>query len=407
MNEDQLRFILSDVRVLDFTQYLAGPACTRLMAEMGAQIVKVEQWPSGDPSRTLPMIKNGRSGYFIQQNRGKQSLCLDFSKPESMEILRDIVKEVDVVVENYGPGVLEKRGLDYESLRKINPRIIMASISAFGRKGPLSHKTGYDYIAQAFSGLVHMTGYPDRPPVMAGFGVGDVGSGVHAFAGIGYALYHREKTGMGQHIDLAMVDALVHIHEVNIQGYTVSDGQFTPRRMGAHHELVCPCGVYKAKDGYIAIIVIDRQWANLCRAMGRPDLEKDPRFATGADRAKNREELIPMIEAWMQSLPSDQAALDLFEEHRVPAGPVLTIPEIVEHPHYKAREMIRTVPDPILGEVTIPGFPIKFSATPGNPDIQAPLLGEHGTRILKDYLGYPEDRIAQLQESGVLRSEAR
>jgi CoA:oxalate CoA-transferase len=177
--------------------------------------------------------------------------------------------------------------------------------------------------------------------------------------------------------------------------------------MGSHHQQLCPCGIFKAKDGYIAMIVIDRQWPNLCRAMGMPELEHDPRFSTQQNRTKNQKELIKLIEDWMQTLPDDQAALKLFEEHRVPAGPVLTIVEAVEHEHYKARNMIRTVPDPILGEITIPGFPLKFSATPDLPDLQAPLLGEHGPQVLKDYLGWSDDRVSELKESGVLKMDRR
>lgn len=407
MATDEQKFILNGVKVLDFTQYLAGPSCTRLMAEMGADIIKVERAPIGDPTRTLPYKKNGRSGYFIQQNRGKQSLCLDFSKPETDEILRELVKHVDIIVENFGPGVMEKRGLDYASASKINPRIIMASISAFGRKGPLSHRTGYDYIAQAFAGVVHMTGYPDRPPVPVGMGIGDVGSGLHAFAGIGYALFHRDRTGRGQHIDIAMADALFHIHETNIQSYTVSGGEFEPVRTGAHHALVTPCGIFKCTGGYIAMIVAGPQWPNLCAAMGRQDVRYDPRFATQDARAENQEALIPIIEDWLQSFPDSDAAMAVLEQHRVPAGPVQTIAQAVNCEHYKARDMIRNVPDPILGEVTMPGFPIKFSDTPGAPDILAPLLGEHGPAILAERLGWDQARIDKLKADGVLHMEAK
>lgn len=204
-----------------------------------------------------------------------------------------------------------------------------------------------------------------------------------------------------------MVDALFHQHEINLQAYSVSGGQYVPHRMGSHHDQLCPCGIYKAKDGYIALIVVDRQWANMCHAIGMPELETDTRFATQADRVKNRHELIKIIEDWMQSLPDDAAALKAFEQHRVPAGPVLSVPEAAEHEHYKARNMVRTVPDPILGEITIPGFPLKFSAAPDVPDIQAPLLGEHGPQILKDYLGWSDDRVAALRDSGVLHMERR
>ena len=400
-------YMLSGVTVLDFTQYLAGPTVTRLMAEMGANIIKVEQAPMGDPARLLPFIRNDRSAYFVQQNRGKKSLCLDFDKPESLEILRALVPTVDALVENVGPGVREKRSLDYPSLKKINPKMIMVSISAFGRTGPLSHKVGYDFIAQAFSGIMHMTGSPDGPPQFVGLGIADVSSGVHAFAALGYALYYRERTGVGQYIDLSMIDAMFHMHEVNVQGYTMSKGEFVPTRMGSHHPLVCPCGVFKGPQGWIVVLVLDRQWANMCKAMGRPELIEDPRFATNAERGKNQAALVPIIESWMQTQPDDEAVLQVFEDHRVPSAPVMSITDILAHPYFKAREMIRTVPDPILGEVTIPGFPLKYSEFPQLPDIQAPLLGQHSADVLREQLSYTDENIAALREKGVLYAENR
>ncbi|MGH7843051.1 MAG: CaiB/BaiF CoA transferase family protein [Candidatus Binataceae bacterium] len=399
--------MLADVKVLDFTQYLAGPTITRLMAEMGAQIIKVEQAPMGDPSRLLPAIKDGRSGYFVQQNRGKQSLCLDFAKPEAIELLRALAAKADIVTENYGPGVMEKRGLDYASLKKINPRIIMASISAFGKTGPLKHRVGYDFIAQAFSGLMHMTGAPDGPPMFVGMGIADQGSGVHAFAALGYALYYREKTGVGQHIDISMVDALFHMHEVNVQVHELTGGAFVPSRMGSHHALVCPCGAFKGPEGYIVVLVLDRQWPAMARAIARPDLIADPRFATAPDRAKNQKELIAIIENWMQAQSSDAAVLKILEEHRVPSSPVMSVVGALEHPYFKAREMVRKVSDPILGELTIPGFPLKFSEFPELPTIEAPLLGQHGAAVLQQHLGLSDAKVEQLRSSGVLHSERR
>jgi len=406
-NVASLPLMLSGCRVLDFTQYLAGPTVTRLMAELGAHIIKVEQAPMGDPSRLLPFIKNGRSAYFVQQNRGKKSLCLDFNNPEAVELLRSLVNSVDVVVENFGPGVMEKRGLDYLSLRKLNAKIIMVSVSAFGRHSPLSHKVGYDLIAQAFSGFMHMTGPADGPPQFVGLGMADVSSGVHAFAALGYALYYREKTGVGQHIDLAMVDALYHMHEVNVQGYTMSDGQYVPARSGSHHPLICPCGTFKGPQGWIVILVLDRQWPSLVQVLGRADLLDDPRFATSADRGKNQKELIALIEAWLQSFPSDDAALQALEKYRIPAAPVLSIVDTISHPYFQARHMVRTVPDAILGEVTIPGFPFKYSAFPALPDIQAPLLGEHNAEVLTAQLGYTAEQVVALHARGVLFAEPK
>jgi CoA:oxalate CoA-transferase len=404
---DKKNFMLSGVKVLDFTQYLAGPTVTRLMAEMGAEIIKIELAPMGDPSRLLPTVKSGRSGYFIQQNRGKKSLCIDFEKPESLEILRALVPKVDVVVENFGPGVMQKRGLDYDSLKQLNPRLIMASLSAFGRKSPLAHKTGYDMIAQAFSGLMHMTGEPGGPPTFVGIGIADVGAGVHTFAAIGHALYYREKTGIGQYIDISMVDALYHMHDFGLQSNSITDGEFVPMRMGRYHNQVVPAGVFKAPQGWIFILVLDRQWANMVKAMGRPELKDDPHFATGADRVKNRDQVNQAVQKWMDSFPTDEAVLKVLEENRIACAPVLSVVDTMKHPYFKAREMVREVPDPVLGRITIPGFPLKFSATPDLPDLQAPLLGEHGAEVLKEVLGYSEQSIGELQRDGVLFSENR
>jgi len=400
--------MLSGCRVLDFTQYLAGPTVTRLMAEMGADIIKVELAPMGDPSRLLPTVKNGRSGYFVQQNRGKKSLCLDFNKPAALEVIRELVRKVDIVVENFGPGVMEKRRLDYESLSKLNPRLIMASLSAFGRQSPLAHKTGYDMIAQSFSGLMHMTGEPDGPPTFVGIGIADVGSGVHAFAALGYALYHRERTGIGQYIDIAMVDTLYHMHDFGLQSHSISGGEFVPTRMGRYHNQICPAGVYKGPLGWIFILVLDRQWSNMVKAMGRPELVDDPRFATGAQRAKNADQLNAIVQEWMSSFPDDETVIAVLEENRIACSPVQSVIDTMNHPHYKARNMVRTVRDPILGEVTIPGFPLKFSADPELPEeLEAPLLGQHGEQVLREVLGYSESELDKLLKNGVLYSDNR
>jgi crotonobetainyl-CoA:carnitine CoA-transferase CaiB-like acyl-CoA transferase len=396
--------MLSGIRVVDFTQYLAGPTVTRLMAEMGADVVKVEQAPGGDPARLLPLRKGERSVYFIQQNRGKKSVCLDFQKPEASQLMCDLAASADVVIENYGPGVLEKRGISYDSLVKRNPKLIMASISAFGRTGPLSHKVGFDLIAQAFSGLMSMTGDPNGPPMWVGAGIGDVQSGVHAFAAIGYALFHRERTGKGQYIDMSMIDALYHCHEGNVQFYANSGGAVEPTRHGAQHGMVGPMGVYKAAQGWIVLLVLERQWESFCQALGRTDLVNDPRFATGAARGTNRDALTAIIEQWLAKQGTDDAALAVFEKYRVAAAPVLTVKDTVTHPYFTAREMVRQVPDPVLGQVTIPGFPFKFGEIPALPDLRAPLLGEHNAEVLRERLGLDSKRVAELTANGVLIS---
>lgn len=398
--------MLDGVRVVDLTQYLAGPTVTRLMAEQGADIVKVEQAPTGDPTRSLGVVTDGRSGYFIQQNRGKRSICLDFRSDRGLDIVRELVATADVVVENYGPGVLEKRGLDYETVRATNPSVIMASVSGFGRTGMYSGKVAYDLIAQAFSGIMHMTGERDGPPQPVGTGIGDVTAGVHAFAAIGVALFHRERSGQGQHIDISMVDALFHQHELNVHGPAMTNMRWRPKRSGHHSAVNAPQGVFKAPQGYIVLLVLDRQWGNTCRALGRPDLEHDERFATLRARKDNREELVAIIEEWMAGFDTDEEVMAVLEEHRVPAGQVMDPADAISHPYFRERGMVRDVPDPVLGEITIPGDPFRFSAHPDPLDIVAPLLGEHNDEILTE-LGYDVAERAALADAGVVCRDDR
>ena len=398
--------ILKGIRVLDFTQYLAGPTVTRLMVEMGAEIIKIERAPAGDPSRLLPAMKDGRSGYFVQQNLGKQSLCMDLNHAASDAVVKDLVSKVDVVVENYGPGVMEKRGWDYQALQRINPKLVMASISAFGRDSPLSHKTGFDWIAQAFAGFMHMTGPADGPPQPVGVGMADVSAGVHAFASIGYALFNRERTGEGQWMDISMIDCIFAMHEINLQVPQINPA-FVPKRVGSHHPLLCPCGVYKSPDGYIALLVVQGQWKNLCKAMARPDLETDPRFSDPQPRAEHQSELIPQIEAWMASYADDASLLAQFDAHRVPCGPVLSPLDALTHPYFKGRGAIRSVSDPVLGNLMLPGFPLRFSGQSDYSAKIAPLLGQHNTQVLSEVAGYGAARIAELTGNGLLVSGDR
>ncbi|MEI7992720.1 MAG: CoA transferase, partial [Actinomycetota bacterium] len=235
MNEP--RPILDGLKVVDMTQYLAAPTVTRLLAEAGASVVKIEQPPYGDPTRSLAVMSNGRSGYFIQQNHGKRSLCIDFDDPRGREVLDKLIAEADVFVENYGPGVLARRGLDHNSLLAKHPRLIVATVSGFGRDSAYSEKVAFDLIAMAYSGMLHITGEPDRSPVMVGTSIADVMSGVHTVAGIGLALYHRERTGRGQHIDISMVDSMFHAHELAIQGHSITKGKWRQKRSGSKSAL--------------------------------------------------------------------------------------------------------------------------------------------------------------------------
>jgi CoA:oxalate CoA-transferase len=396
---------LAGVRVLDFTQYLAGPSCTRLMAEMGAEVIKVEIAPHGDPIRVGSPRKDHRAGYFVQQNRGKKSLCVDLSRPEATALLRDLIPEVDVVVENFSAGVMARRGLGYDTLSALNPRLIMASVSGFGQTGPLAHKTSFDLIAQAFSGMMHVTGEPDGPPLFVGAGIGDCTAGFHAFAAIGYALFHRTFTGKGTHIDVSMVDSLFHMHEMNVHAPSMTDGEWKPQRAGSHHPAVAPAGVFKAPQGWIAILCTHRQMDQLWQAVGRPELTDDPRFATLNGRLENLDEMVAIIEGWMATFATDEDVMAVLEEHRVPCGMVLNPADAKDHPYFQERRMVRQVTDPHAGTFDIPGFPLKFSDAPPEPDLATPALGEHNHEVLGQLAGYDADRIAALEAAGVLASK--
>ena len=395
--------ILDGVKILDLTQYLAGSGVTRMMAELGADIIKVELPDTGDGARLLPVVAdNGRSAWFVQHNRGKKSLCVDWNTPEGLQIIKDLVPRVDVVTENTGtPEILAKRGLDYASLQPLNPSLIMASVSAFGRDSPYRYKTGYDFIVQAFSGLMHMTGEPDGPPHFVGSAIADTGTAVHAFAALGYALYHRERTGRGQHLDIAMVDCMFHMHEGHLE--CAHFGDYEPKRMGQHHELVFPVGTFQGPQGWIVVLALDLQWPNFCRAIERPDLIDDPRYAESTERAARRHELIELTEAWMATFATDAEVLARLEAERVPCSPVLSPTDAIGHEYYDARDMVRWVDDDLLGPVPIPGYPFKFGDQPKLPDLQAPLLGQHNAEILRSELDFSDERIAELTAAGVLR----
>ena len=396
--------ILEGCTVLDFTQYLAGAGVTRLMAELGADIIKVEFPGVGDPARLLPVVVESRSGWFVQHNRGKQSLCIDWDTTEGREALLELARDVDIVAENFSSAdIMARRGLDYESIKAVNPDVIYLSVSCFGRTSPWKSKPGFDFIAQAVSGIMHMTGDPDGPPMMVGSALGDTNGAVHGFASLGYALYHRERTGQGQHIDIAMTDALFHFHEGQLQANHLSGGEYVPERFGNHHSAVFPAGSFRGPQGYIVVLALDLQWPNVCECLGRLDLLEDPRLQTLGDRATHRAELIEIVEGWMATFDSDEEVLDELEKFRVPAGPVLSPLDALDHPHFKARDMVRWVEDRQLGKIPIPGFPFKFGAQPELADIEAALLGEHNEAVLAGRLGYSAERIEQLHHSGVLQ----
>lgn len=395
--------ILSGYRVLDLSQIIAGPTTTRMMAEMGAEVIKVELAPDGDLSRRLPYIRDGRSAYFVQQNRGKKGLCIDVRGAAGRALLLDLVSRVDVLVENFAPGAIERMGLDWKTVHALNPRLVMCSISAFGQSGPFAHLPGYDYIAQAYSGFTGLTGEEGGSPYFPQVAFGDAATGVYALAAVLAALLHRERGGPGQYLDISLFDVYVSGHELGVQTASASGGQMGSSRTGRQHFSVAPLGIFKGAQEYLVIVGLGKQWGQLCRAIGRPELAEDPRFVDNSARIANIGDMVALIEGWLKSVGDDAEAIRRLEAERVPVAPVLSVEEMMRLPHARARRAVRTICDRALGEFDIPGMPLHFSAFPEELSLDAPFLGEHNAEVLGGLLGYDAARIAALGAQGVLQ----
>ena len=402
--------MLTGYRVLDITQIVAGPTCTRLLAEAGAEVIKVELAPGGDRGRSsgLKPREAGRGGssqstYNVQHNHSKKSLALDLRQPRAQELLRRMVPKVDVVVENFAPGVMARYGLAYEHLRAINPRLVMCSISMAGQTGPLSQVPGFDYMAAAYAGATGLFGEPDRAPTQFAMAIGDSYTGVAAAMAIGFALLHRERTGDGQYVEATLLDAYLHMQEINLPRVSLRGPAGAPPRSGSLHPDGGPTGVFRyGADEFIAVMVLPHQWAQLVAAMEMPELAADPRFSSPRARRDHKEGMRHILEGWLSRFPTRDAALKALERHRVPCAPVLGLQDAMNHPHMRERGSVRTVEDRHLGRFDIPGPPARFSAWPPGEDLKADLLGEHNEEVLRDLAGLCDAEIASLYESGIL-----
>lgn len=399
--------LLAGVKVLDFTQYLAGPAATRLLADLGADVVKIERTPDGDLGRKIHLVTPDISGFFLAASAGKKSLAIEFRNPTGIEIVKELVRQVDVAVENYSPGVMAKYGLDYESLKQINPQLIMCSISGYGQDGPYAHHTSFDIIAQAQSGVMAMTGEPDGPPEYVGNYFGDPNAGIHGALAICAALFHRALHGEGQYIDVSQLEALVYLDYINFPLFMMSNGAIQPKRFGGDFFNICPYGVYKAKHGHIVFAVAEHQWGPLVRTMGKPELQTDPRYATQIARCQRRPEVRQYIETWLQAFEDDETPLRILAEARVPSAPILDIPQVPEHQQLKARQLFQDVPHPVLGSTPVAKSPFHFSTASVAIPFRAPLLGEHNEEILQGRLGYNSEQIAGLYREGVIVQDGK
>ncbi len=386
---------LEGIRVIDLGHVLAAPTTSMILADLGAELIHLEP-PGGDDSRFFGPFVNGQSAYFISINRNKKSIVIDLKKPEGKEVLKDLIMVSDIVLENFRPKTMNKLGFSYEELQKINPKIIYASICGFGHDAlpEYADKPAYDIVAQAFSGLMSITGPDGGPPVRVGSSVGDIVAGHQCAIGILCALWHREKTGRGQAIDQSMVDGLVYILENAIVRNTVS-GEI-PHPLGTKHPSVTPFQVFKTKDSWIVTpIGNDALWKRFCQAIDRSDLSEDPRFKTNHLRTQNRAKLIPELEQVIKTRTTREWT-KIFEKYKLPYSPINTIDKIVKDPNINYRKMIAEIDQPGAGKIKIAGSPFHLSETPGEVYAPAPLLGEHTEEVLLNILHYSKNRVDKL-----------
>lgn len=400
---------LAGVRILALEQYMSAPYCTMLLADAGAEVIKIERPGRGDPRRSIPPYAIGEDGQrvaggFIGYNRNKKSVALNLRAKEGRQILRELATVSDVVVENLRPGAIDKLGLGYEELRTANPRLIYAAISGFGRleghTGPYAGRPAFDIVAEAMSGIMNLVGYADRPPSWTIYGMADIYTGQVTAYGVMLALFHRERTGEGQFVDSSMLDNMLALNERMVTLYSFT-GE-SPERGRLKH--LYPRGAFRCSDGFLALnIPDDIQWGRLCQAMGREELREDPRTVDGSARAANADFVRPIIEAWLVDKNRAQAVA-ILGDHGVPSGPVNTAEDVFADPHIALRQMLVTVDDPVAGPRKYARSPVHLSTAPEIPVAPAPRLGEHTRSVLHDLLGYDGAEIDRLKVAGVIET---
>ncbi len=394
-----MRQALKGVRVLDLTRILAGPYATMVMADMGADVIKVEMSQKGDDSRHFDPYVNGESAYFMSVNRNKRSITLDLKKPKAKEIFLEMVKEVDVVIENYQPGTMEKLGLGYDVLKEVNPEIIYAACSGFGHTGPYSHRPAYDVVVQAMGGIMSITGEKGGKPVRVGSSIGDITAGLFIVIGILSAMHYRQRTGIGQKIDVSMLDCQVAILENAIARYCIT-GEI-PEPEGNRHSSIVPFESFETLDGEIVIAAgNDGLWAKFCKAIDKEYLMKDERFQTNPLRKKNYNALIPLIAESIKRKTTREWQ-EILNQAGIPNGPINTIDKVINDPQIVAREMILEMEHPVAGKVKVPGIPIKMSESQGSLRMPSPLLGQHTEEIMMELLGLSKKEIDQLKKENI------
>ena len=391
---------LDGLRVLDLTRVLVGPYATMVLGDLGAEVIKVERPDGGDETRHVEPIQDGESHYFLAVNRNKLGLAVDMKKPAGRQLLVDLARRADVLVENFRPGVAARLGIDHASLRDVNPRLVYCSISAFGQTGPYASRSAFDLAIQAYSGFLGVTGEPGRPPVRMGLPMADLCGGLFAVIGILAALREREQTGQGQFIDYAMLDGAVGMLMYMATRFFIT-GVDSPR-IGNGHLGIVPYGAYAASDGWIVIANIGEGfWPKICAAIGRPELAGDPRYDSNPKRVARREEVDQLLrEILVTRTVAEWDAL--LEQHDVPHAPILEVSEVLNHEQVRARGMVTEFDHPKVGRFPAVGRAIRFPAYDGLPLKAPPLLGEDDDRVLRELLGYDDERIARLRREGVI-----
>ena len=392
---------LEGIRVVDLTRILAGPYCTMMLGDMGAEVIKIEHPQGGDDTRGWgPPFLNGVSTYFISINRNKKSLTLNLKDERGKELLRDLIRKGDVVVENFRPGTLDKLGFSWEEIHRINPAVIFASLSGFGQTGPRKNEPGFDVVIQGEGGIMSITGEPDGPPSKFGASIGDITAGMLAAQGVLLSLYHREKTGVGQMVDVGMLDGQVALLTYHANNY-FGTGKLPPRR-GNKHPSITPYETYKCRDGYFNLGVgNDSLWRRFCDAMGLGHIKEDPKFAVNKDRVDNRLELQEILDPFFAEKTVGET-IETLRGAGIPCGPINNLEQVLNEPQILAREMVVDIDVPVAGPTKVTGVPIKLSETPGAVRTPPPTLGQHTEEVLESVLGMDEAQRNVLRDEGVV-----
>jgi crotonobetainyl-CoA:carnitine CoA-transferase CaiB-like acyl-CoA transferase len=396
---------LAGIRVIDYSHFLAGPHISRCLSAMGADVIKVERPKAGDPGRASPWVVDGHSGYYLQQNMGKEGLCVNLKDPRGLALMHKLVADADVFVENYRPGALDKLGLGYAEIARRNPRLVYCSVSAYGHTGPDAQRPGFGLIAEAKSGAMSLVGVPGEPPPLFRMPLADMYAGMHGVSAVCAALYGRVASGRGRHIDIALYDCMVSMHDYAIQCYTMSGGKEMPVQTGHDLPQSTVYGVFAARDGYLVIAAqVDDAWKRLAQLIGGETYAADTRFHQAAGRNAHREEILTKVRAWTAAQPSVKACCAALDAAEVPCAPVQRIDEVIADPQVAARGMMVEQDHPLLGKISLPDLPFRFSDCDTSPRSVAPLLGQHN-RDVAARLGYSSAEIDALVADGVLYAE--